>query len=119
LKILLDSCVSRSAREQLEAAGHDVATIDNDKDPGDENILRRALDEQRILLTLDKDFGALAILHNQSHCGIVRLVGVGALQQGLVCLQALAEAGDELADGAIITANKWRLRKRPGTRRPK
>jgi predicted nuclease of predicted toxin-antitoxin system len=119
LKILLDSCISRTAKQQLEAAGHDVAVIEAGKDPGDESIMQRAFVEKRVLVTLDKDFGTLAILQSKPHCGIIRLVGIGALQQGLVCLQALNEAAADLELGAIITANKWRLRKRPGKRIPK
>ena len=30
----------------------------------------------RVLVTLDKDFGELAILHGVAHAGIVRLVGL-------------------------------------------
>ncbi|MCS7003085.1 MAG: DUF5615 family PIN-like protein [Gammaproteobacteria bacterium] len=34
-----------------------------------------ALDERRVLVTLDKDFGALAVVFGKPHCGIVRLGG--------------------------------------------
>lgn len=46
----------------LEAAGHDVVWVgDWDRDPGDREILFQARSEGRILVTLDKDFGELAI----------------------------------------------------------
>ena len=36
---------------------------------GDDEILARAYAEQRILVTIDKDFGELAIVHGRPHCG--------------------------------------------------
>jgi predicted nuclease of predicted toxin-antitoxin system len=62
MKILLDTCVWGGARTNLEVAGHDVIWAgDWPEDPGDEEILARAHKEARILMTLDKDFGEIAI----------------------------------------------------------
>jgi predicted nuclease of predicted toxin-antitoxin system len=63
MNILLDSCVWGGARADVTAAGHDVIwTGAWLEDPGDEEILARAHAEGRILVTLDKDFGELAIV---------------------------------------------------------
>ncbi len=63
MHVLLDSCVHGAARAVIEAAGHDVAAIsDLDADPGDEAVLDQAVTQGRILITLDKDFGHLAIV---------------------------------------------------------
>ncbi|MCD4727570.1 MAG: DUF5615 family PIN-like protein [Pirellulales bacterium] len=111
MKILLDSCVWGKARHELETAGHDVVwSGDWPSDPGDEEILARAHDEDRVLVTLDKDFGELAVLRGQPHSGILRLVGISARQQARVCLQVLFKHEAELASGAIITAELGRLR---------
>ena len=64
-------------------------------------------------ITLDKDFGELAIRRSLPHCGIVRLVNISARQQGAVCRQVLAQYGDELTRGAIITVEAGRVRIRP------
>jgi predicted nuclease of predicted toxin-antitoxin system len=105
MKVLLDSCVWGKARDELALAGHDVEwTGDWPFDPGDEEILNRAFSDGRVLVTVDKDFGELAIVHGKPHCGIVRLVNIAARQQGTVCLHVLAQHGDELLAGAIITA---------------
>lgn len=67
-------------------AGHDTVWAgDWPKDPGDREILARACAEDRVLVTLDKDFGELAILHGAAHCGILRLVNIAARQQAGVC----------------------------------
>jgi predicted nuclease of predicted toxin-antitoxin system len=63
MKILLDTCVWRGVKTELINTGYDVIwSGDWDKDPGDEAILERAYQEKRILVTLDRDFGELAII---------------------------------------------------------
>jgi predicted nuclease of predicted toxin-antitoxin system len=116
MNLLLDTCVWGGAKAELQAAGHDVLwTGDLAQDPGDEEILAQAHREQRVLITLDKDFGELAIRRNLPHCGIVRLVHMSARQQGVVCQQVVGQYGDELTRGAIITVEAGRVRIRsPG-----
>lgn len=98
----------------LEEAGHDVVWAGEwPQDPGDEEILNIAKREGRILVTLDKDFGELAIVRGMKHCGIVRLVNISATQQAAVCQRVLALHGKELESGAIVTAEPGRLRLRP------
>ena len=119
MKILLDSCVWGGARKELEDAGHDVVWSGGwPEDPGDAEILARAYDEARILVTLDKDFGELAIVFGAPHCGIVRLVNLAARQQAAMCLRVLALHGEELQAGAIVTAESRRLRIRPPVESP-
>lgn len=114
MKILLDTCVWGGAKQALEAAGHDVIwSGDWPSDPGDEEILTQAYREGRVLVTLDKDFGELAVVYGQPHRGILRLVNLAARQQGLVCQRILESHGAELQSGAIITADGQRLRIRP------
>ncbi len=119
MKFLLDSCVWGGVRAELIAAGHDVNWAgDWPEDPGDEEILARAYAEGRILVTLDKDFGELAIVRGLPHCGIWRLVNIAARQQATVCLHIIAQHGAELQAGAIVTAEPGRLRLRPPDQPP-
>ena len=98
----------------LSAAGHDVEWVGNwSADPGDEQILATAAGQGQILITLDKDFGELAVLFRRPHAGIVRLVNLRAQDQGPVCAAALRRYGAELAQGAIVTAEEQRVRIRP------
>ncbi|MBC8420548.1 MAG: DUF5615 family PIN-like protein [Proteobacteria bacterium] len=116
MKILLDTCVWGKSRKHLETAGHDVVWAgDWQEDPGDEEILERAHKESRILVTLDKDFGEMAIVREMPHSGIIRLVNFGAREQGVVCLRVINMYGNELQRGALVTAEPGRLRIRsPG-----
>ena len=111
MKLLLDTCLSPRAKTELEAAGHNVVWAgDWPEDPGDETILARAYEEQRILVTLDKDFGGLVVLRGFPHHGILRLIDFRAGQQGAVCSRILQEHADDLQGGAIITAAPGILR---------
>jgi len=111
MRLLLDACVWGGARHDLEAAGHDVIWAgDWDTDPGDEEILASAHRDGRVLVTLDKDFGELAVVRGKPHGGIVRIVRTAARDQARVCLAILARHDESLRKGAIITADSSRLR---------
>ncbi len=114
MKVLLDTCVAgRLVAPSLLAAGHKVIWAgDWASDPGDEAILARAHEEERVLITLDKDFGGLAVQRGQPHHGIVRLVNLTTSEQAGVCVLVLTRYQSELYAGAIITAERTRLRVR-------
>lgn len=117
MRVLLDTCVWGGARSPLIAAGHDVIWVgDWDSDPGDAEILALAHQQMRVLVTLDKDFGELAIVRRVAHHGILRLVGLLASEQGSTCVRILDTYGSELLCGAIITVERSRVRIRPSTR---
>lgn len=114
MKLLLDTCVWGGVQTELLDAGYDVVWAGEwSEDPGDEEILATAYSEGRILVTLDKDFGELAIVRRIAHCGILRLVNLSTRQQAVVCRQVLTRYGNELVSGAIITAELGRVRIRP------
>jgi predicted nuclease of predicted toxin-antitoxin system len=113
VKVLLDTCVWGGVKQVLAYAGHDVIwTGDWEKDPGDDEILAIANRESRVLITLDKDFGEMAIVFGQPHSGIVRLVNMSTQQQGEVCVEVLTRYESNLLNGALITAERDRVRVR-------
>ena len=110
-RILLDTCVWGGTLAPLRKLGHDAiwsGTWEND--PGDEEILHIAHDENRILVTLDKDFGELAIFKGIPHSGIIRLCGFRTSQMAETIQFLLASHENELLNGAIITADPIRVR---------
>jgi predicted nuclease of predicted toxin-antitoxin system len=116
MKFLLDTCVWGGASNELRSAGHDVIWAGEwPDDPGDDEILERAHREARVLVTLDKDFGELAIIYGMPHSGIIRLVNLGARQQASACLHVIGVHGGDLKSGAIITVEPNRLRIRLAT----
>jgi len=116
MKALLDSCVWGGASHDLEEAGNTVIRVaDWGRDPGDEEVLSFAHREGCVLITLDKDFGELAIVLERPHSGIVRLVNIPARQQGAFAAEIITRFGSELQAGAIVTAGQDRIRVRPAT----
>ncbi len=111
MKILLDTCVWGKAKQEITDAGFDTVWAgDWPNDPGDEEILALARDESRVLVTLDKDFGELAVLKKLPHSGIIRLVDIAAKLQSVVTLNILRKYQPELVSGAIITVSGDRVR---------
>jgi predicted nuclease of predicted toxin-antitoxin system len=114
VKVLLDACVWGGAAVALTTAGHEVEVVaDWPRDPGDKEILGHAFDASQIIVTIDKDFGELAVVHRLPHRGIVRLVGLTTQQQGTAVVAVLAKYGAELGAGAIVTVEPGRVRVRP------
>jgi predicted nuclease of predicted toxin-antitoxin system len=71
--LLLDTCVWGDALRFLQKTGVDVVwTGDWEADSSDQETLRQAHEEGRILVTLDKDCGERTIVYGEPHCGIVR-----------------------------------------------
>ena len=98
----------------LAQAGHEVeAVADWAHDPGDHEILSRAFQTAQVVVTLDKDFGELAVVHRLPHRGVIRLVGLAAGQQGTVTAEVLTKYSEELSAGAIVTLEANRVRVRP------
>ncbi|MFN3420204.1 MAG: DUF5615 family PIN-like protein [Armatimonadota bacterium] len=62
MKFLVDVCAGRSLAKWLSERGHDVKEV-RERDPRmeDDEILAWAYAEGRVIVTVDKDFGALAV----------------------------------------------------------
>jgi len=105
--VLVDACVWGGATAVLTTAGHEVETVAGwTHDPGDEEILNRAFQASQVIVTIDKDFGELAVVHRSPHRGVVRLVGLSAVRQGSAAAEALDKYGEELQQGAIVKWNR-------------
>ena len=114
MKILHDGCLSRDACDAVRAAGHDVVWVGEwSADPGDDELLAIASSQGRIVVTLDKDFGELAVVRGREHAGIIRLVGFPSRSQGPTIVAALAQYERDLVARALITIEPWRVRVRP------
>lgn len=108
--VLLDTCVWSGAKKELEYAGFDVKWIGDQADPGDLEIIKMAFKESRVLITLDKDFGELAIYRGEDHSGIIRLVNISVQKHGEVSIYLLERYSTELYSNAIITFETHKVR---------
>jgi len=111
VKFLIDRCAGRRLADWLRASGHEVLEArERGADPGDATILVWAASEQRILVTMDKDFGNLVFLQGGRHCGLVRLPDVPAQARIEMMEQILDRHAADLIAGAIITVRGSRIR---------
>ena len=118
MKFLLDVCASsRSLRTLLTDLSHDVCSVlDVDPRASDETILNLALQEARILVTEDKDFGELIFVHRLPHPAIVRFFEMRVEEQVGAMQELLAHYSAELEAGALIVVTKGRVRLRHAAR---
>jgi predicted nuclease of predicted toxin-antitoxin system len=111
MKFLVDRCVGATLARWLREKGHDVREArGSGPDPGDEELLAQALAEGRVLVTLDKDFGALVFGQGASHCGLVRLPDVPAAQRIALFERLLAAHEKDMSEGAVLTVRGDRVR---------
>lgn len=75
MKLYLDQMFRVELKDLLGAQGHDVLrTAQAGQSTADDaEILQRAIDEDRTLVTLDEHFGDWAILPLTKHPGVIRL----------------------------------------------
>jgi hypothetical protein len=75
LKIKLDENLGRRAVELLRAAGHDTATVVDQRmtSTPDIDLIEACRQEERCLVTLDLDFANPLVFHPERYCGIAVL----------------------------------------------
>jgi predicted nuclease of predicted toxin-antitoxin system len=75
LKLYLDQMIPSEVGRHLQNQGYDVlrASETGQDRADDQQILERAISENRILITLDEHFGDWAVLPLSRHPGVIRL----------------------------------------------
>ena len=90
--------------EWLGNNGHDVVEAQTlGPDPGDRALLELAESENRVLITMDKDFGELIYLRRVSHAGLIRLPDVRVARRIEMIKELIDQYSDALEDRAIVT----------------
>jgi len=111
LRILADESVEGEVVVRLRSEGHDVAYVpETSASIRDEEVLRRANAENRVLLTEDKDFGDLAFFYGSRSSGIVlvRAHGAGVEAKASLVAEVLETHGDELTkDPPYFVVLRW------------
>jgi len=74
MRFLVDECTGPGVARWLTRESHDVVSIyDEARGSDDDAVLSRAVSEQRILITNDKDFGEMVFRERRPHCGVILL----------------------------------------------
>lgn len=120
MRFLLDEGLSPRVVDLLTAAGHDVVHA---RDIGlksalDPVVLAAAVEQQRILVTLDTDFGALIALSRATLPSVVLFRGDVTRRpdrQAVLLLANLDQVAEDLAIGAVVVIgdNRVRVRRLP------
>lgn len=111
MRFLVDRCAGRRLAQWLRDQEHDVAEArERSPDPGDAALLQWAVNETRILITIDTDFGKLIFVDAQPHCGIIRLPDVAAERRIALISNVLVRHSSDLEAGAIATVRGGRIR---------
>jgi predicted nuclease of predicted toxin-antitoxin system len=111
VKFLVDRCAGQRVAGWLRTQGHDVVVAwDAGPDPGDAALLHWAAAEDRVLVTIDTDFGTLVYVQAVPHAGLVRLPDVPAAERIRLLAQVLERHAEALEAHAIITVRGGRIR---------
>ena len=116
MKFLADENFPLPSVSILSAAGHDVVAVVLES-PGvaDEDVLERAVREERILLTFDRDYGRLLYRQNAPVPeGLVYFRFVpSSLEEPAEYILALLERPVPSLPGMLTIAERDRVRQRP------
>lgn len=110
-----ESCVGPVIRA-LRQTGHDVVAIaEIAKGATDEEVLRRALEEKRLLITEDRDFGELVYVRGQPSAGVilVRFPNQARLSKPATVIDVVARLGLRLLDAfTVVEPGRVRINSR-------
>ena len=116
MRFLADENIPKASIGLLRRHGHDVlAASETARGASDVALLTRSVEESRILLTFDRDFGALAFRSDRPKArGIVlfRMVPVSPDEPGAVLL-ALLDRAELALEGHLTVIDRERIRQRP------
>ena len=114
MKFLLDMGISPTTGTYLAELGYDNIHLINEnmETAGDSEILRKAKDENRIILTHDLDFGKLLATSGTNSPSIVifRLKNMRPENVNKFCEIIISRFADSLEKGAILSVGDSRIR---------
>lgn len=115
MKFVADEGIDIQIVNSLRANGHDILYIAEFASGSlDDVILKLANEEDRILMTRDKDFGELVFRDKMIHSGIIlnRLYKLSSEKKAQLILKVIGELQEQLIGAfTVIQPDKIRLRK--------
>lgn len=111
MNFLLDSCAGTRLADWLRDNGHNVLEAQSiGADPGDEVLLEMAAASNRVLVTIDSDFGELIHLRHAAHAGLIRLPDVPAQRRIDLVSEVINRHRQALEQHALVTIRGDRIR---------
>ncbi|MEX2212800.1 MAG: DUF5615 family PIN-like protein [Phycisphaeraceae bacterium] len=116
MRLLLDQGDSRLAAEILRQRGHDAIHVAEVSmyAATDEQIIERAVLEERVIVTWDADFHNHIVLSRaeKPSCIRIRIECLGTQDQANIIQSVIDEFAGELIEGAIVTVDEAGSRSR-------
>jgi len=112
MRFLVDECAGPAVATWLREHNHDVYSVyDGARGADDNEVIQIALDQERILITSDKDFGEKVFRDNCPHVGIIlmRLEDERAVSKTEVLSHLLTKYPDKLL-GAFTVVSERRVK---------
>ena len=114
MRLLFDECVDVGLAVPLRTAGHDVAFVQEiEPSANDDRVMQLAMEQDRLLVTADKDFGDLGLRLNRPVPGLL-LLRIPPEQRHLIgprVAMVLDTLGDRLRDHhTVVQATRVRIR---------
>lgn len=112
MRFLVDECTGPSVARWLRDQGHEVFSVFNEaRGMIDDDVLRKAYAENRILITNDKDFGEKVYRERRPHRGVVflRLENERVVNKIETLRRLLESYSDQLTDRFVVVT-ETRLR---------
>lgn len=106
-KLLLDENIGFLVAERLRKEKYNTVSV-LEKMPGVEDsiVLAKAREEERVIVTLDHDFGRLVFRDLKKHAGVIllRLEHESAENIARVLLDTLKQYGNQLANKFVVAS---------------
>ncbi|MUG99365.1 hypothetical protein F7734_46600 [Scytonema sp. UIC 10036] len=116
MKLLLDEGLPRSAAARLSNVNIDTIHVSEIglSAAEDAEIIQRAIEEDRVVVTLDADFHTLLALYEATVPSVIRIRIERLRAQALTDLlvKVINECSEELQQGAAVTVEPNRIRVR-------
>ena len=109
MRFLVDECTGPAVAHWLAQHGHDVFSVYDDAPSiSDDEVVRRAYEEARILVTNDKDFGEKVYRERSQHRGVVllRLDDERSANKIAVLRRLLNAYADQLEDRFVVATER-------------
>jgi len=117
MRIIANENVSATVIGELRRRGHDVVSVkESMRSAPDSAVLRRATEENRLVITHDKDFGALALQWKlPATAGVIlfRLSGDSPDADNQRILHVLEQRTDWANHFSVVTNDRIRMRPLP------
>ena len=74
MRFLVDECTGPAVAQWLRLRNHDVISVyDEIRGANDRDVIQKSFEQDRILITNDKDFGELVFHEKKPHKGVILL----------------------------------------------